>query len=249
MIIEHQITSVTDFIEKLGPLFTQYRKLWFRGHPDNINYRLAPSVYRPPFSPDRESILMDTFKSKAVPYLDHKPNSYWEWLFIMQHHALPTRLLDWSESPLIALAFAVQQRNEKNIGTGASVWLLNPVELNKKQRFIRNTDIIPNINEAETIQNMFKKNSNDEPEYPVAIIGPLNTQRIIAQKGVFTLFPIKGIDVMENLSSNEDFLIKFNIEESDIIDIATQLYKLGITENSLYPGLDSIAKEIREEMR
>ncbi|MCB5383968.1 FRG domain-containing protein [Blautia glucerasea] len=51
------------------------------------------------------------------------------WLTMMQHYGLPTRLLDWSESPLVALYFAL---SEKKDDIDAAVWIMNPMKLNKK---------------------------------------------------------------------------------------------------------------------
>lgn len=52
------------------------------------------------------------------------------WLTLMQHYGLPTRLLDWSESPLVALYFALS--SDEDAKTDAAVWVLNPMRLNKK---------------------------------------------------------------------------------------------------------------------
>lgn len=82
-------------------------------------------------------------------------------------------------------------------------------------------------------------------DYPVAIIGPQNTDRIIAQRGVFTLFPNKDSFTMESLSSAEKFLVKIVIPESDIKPISEALYYIGITESTLFPELDSISKELK----
>lgn len=52
------------------------------------------------------------------------------WLTLMQHYGLPTRLLDWSESPLVALYFALS--SDEDAKADAAVWVLNPMKLNKK---------------------------------------------------------------------------------------------------------------------
>lgn len=248
---EHNIQSIPDLLGKLETLFESNNTIWFRGHPENEEYRLGPSIHRGVFSPENEKILMDMFKSKAVPYLDHQPQTYWEWLFLMQHHSVPTRLLDWTESALIGLAFAVQERNEKHIGKGAALWCLKPNELNNKLPFrsMKDSNFIPNINENDIVDNSYNIEAEVTPQYPVAIIGPQNSKRIIAQKGVFTLFPSRGKVMMEDMDGNGDFLIKFNIEEKHVEPIAEQLYKLGITESSLYPDLVSVAKEISKEFK
>src|SRR5690606_36926394 len=59
-----------------------------------------------------------------------QPRDDWEWLFLMQHYGVPTRLLDWTDSPLVALFFAVY--NVDRDDRDASLWVLLPAALNRQ---------------------------------------------------------------------------------------------------------------------
>jgi type I restriction enzyme M protein len=50
--------------------------------------------------------MLEKFKREAIPYLTIKPNDDWDWLALAQHHGLPTRLLDWTQNPLVAVGIA-----------------------------------------------------------------------------------------------------------------------------------------------
>jgi type I restriction enzyme M protein len=95
---------------------------WIKNDSDMVVYRgvskksydLIPSVGRL-VETDPESIvhieehLFSEFKRRAPAFLDTQPTSDWEWLCLAQHHGLPTRLLDWTTNPLVALYFAVEK--------------------------------------------------------------------------------------------------------------------------------------------
>lgn len=240
---EKSIHSVSEYIDAVTSLKSQHDRLWFRGHPSGA-YTLQPTVYRPPYNWQKEVPLLHQFKARGARFISAPPESDVEWLFIMQHHAAPTRLLDWSENALVALAFAIQYHKEKHAGNDANVWCLDPKKLNDNIRYPGlDREPIPNICASKDLQSMFE---SPQQNYPVAIIGPQNTDRIIAQRGVFTLFPNKDSFTMETLDRADSFLYKIIIPEADISKISEDLYYIGMTESTLFPELDSISRELRK---
>jgi hypothetical protein len=249
---EKEIKSVTDFIKEINEFKKDKRKVWYRGHSEH-SYKLEPSIYRKPFSAKSEDELTNQFKSRAVPYLSIAPNTenYWEWLFIMQHYKIPTRLLDWSESALVALAFAVIYRdNKKRIGNnqGAHVWCLDPLKLNSKFNLL-DKETVPNITENQDAKNICAKGTvphTGELDTPVAVYGPQNNRRIVGQKGVFTVFPSNNNFQFDDKIA--DMGLKLVIKtEDNVKSIAAELYDLGISESMIFPELDSISSEIKRE--
>lgn len=99
---------------------TYLDKTWiFRGVP-NKEFKLVPNIGRRgvrknpktgknlPYDVNEGSKCLEQFIREARTHLPYEPRSNLEWLAIAQHHGMPTRLLDWSESPLIAAFFAVK---------------------------------------------------------------------------------------------------------------------------------------------
>src|SRR5215212_1108543 len=84
----------------------------------SVQYPLIPKIGRivPPESigsrEANEKEILRLFKERALRFLDFMPSTDWEWLAIGQQYGLPTRLLDWTENPLVACYFAVQEPSE-----------------------------------------------------------------------------------------------------------------------------------------
>src|SRR5205807_197229 len=98
------LEAYISFIERLrsrrkGPL-------WYRGC-GRVSHQLKPSLYRHKGSNTiedlmkLEKLLLARFQQRSIPFLSRSISDTWEWLFLMQHYGVPTRLLDWSESPLM----------------------------------------------------------------------------------------------------------------------------------------------------
>lgn len=254
--------SVSEYLNHINGVFNSERieKMWYRGQSKvNDRYKLQPSIYREVDHQYLEYDLFLRFKAKGVPFLKYKPETDWDWLFLMQHYGVPTRLLDWSEDALIALAFAVEKRTTRDkYSEDACVWLLNPFGLNKQFNAFRDYKFIPNV-EEERIKEHFGMKPKHlltggamyNMQHPIAVIGSMNSDRIISQKGVFTLFPQPSADLkpLEETDNNEQFLYKIIIKKDSIEGVKQELTRFGINENSLYPGLDSIAIEIERELK
>jgi hypothetical protein len=161
-----------------------------------------------------EYSILQKFKQRAAPYLSTQPQSDWEWLALAQHHGLPTRLLDWTTNPLVALFFAVDGNDGSN--DGIVFCYHHPIPA------ISILDIPDPF--VETELHLY------EPRH----ISP----RIAAQFSVLTAEP----DV-EN-PRNESKLSEWTIAGDRTNLIRKRLGQLGITRASLFPGLDGIAQDL-----
>jgi len=248
-----QIKTVNEFIDEVTKFRTGRTKVWYRGHSEN-NYKLEPSIYRQPFTPAAEQELYSQFKSRAISYVKNVPtgsNEYWEWLFLMQHYKLPTRLLDWTESALVALAFAVifrdNEKKREKAEEGAHIWCLDAKMLNSKFNWLEN--VIPNITENPHAQEICRRDyvpTQGTMSLPVAVYGPQNNPRIVGQKGVFTVFPARENFQFDDYigSMGTKLIIKSDV---NVRKISNELFALGVSESMIYPELDSISSEIKRE--
>lgn len=221
--------------------------VWFRGQ-DRSEWGLIPSIARPGGNLEAELTTIKRFKQSAVAYLAHRPQSGaqgdWEWIFLMQHHRAPTRLLDWSESPLVALFFAIQ--NPAHDDTTAAIWCLDPIALNKVAGHNRTfafdilafgidpqlDDYLPDrVNEKVSKLN------------PVAAIGPRNSARMVAQAGTFTVIHAEAMPI-ETIDEGRA-VWRYIIPSEAKSGLREELKILGISNHSLFPDLDRVADLVK----
>lgn len=127
---EIELHSIGALIEKLQEDINDYvSPVWFRGQAVS-SWALEPKLMRIDPLPS-ETYYLNRFKQDASIILPHRPSGEFEWMFLMQHYGVPTRLLDWSESPLTGLYFAINGHLDED----GALYILLPSELNKKSNY------------------------------------------------------------------------------------------------------------------
>ena len=253
MLFDKKISRFSDMLRDLG-LQSERRSnapFWFRGC-TNKDYQLVPSIGRPPYTVERERALLDAFKQNAIQFLKQRPASEWEWLFWARHHDLPTRLLDWTESPLVGLYFATHSLDEidKNDDKDGVLWFLLPTVLNSYANITRSDRELPIFEEGdEDLGNYLPANlKGDARMKPVAGIAVRYSERMQAQHSVFTVThrdqtPIE--DVVDS-GGRKRHIGRYVVPSGAKEQIRAELTTLRVTRLSIFPELDNVAKLARE---
>lgn len=241
----------------------QEREWWFRGH-GRSSFALLPSLYR---SIDdvgdalaMEGRLLREFdnRSRTVPGAGGTRDA-WETLFLMQHHRVPTRLLDWSRNLLIAAYFAVHDEGAWNDDADPPcVYVFNS--------YSWNTSVLGTAGVAGSLGPMTELNEGSMASYApratgapigppqenaVAISGPEFAPRIVAQRGVFTVFGTKppeankSLEEQDELMPGDSSLCRFTLEGSES-DWKQALQIVGIGAFTAFPDLDGLATELKD---
>lgn len=246
MKLEKMITSISDLIQEIRHArHSSPKVIWFRGQ-GSADWQLLPGLIREDFRIS-EGTLLSRFKQSAAMLIGNRPSNEFDWIFLMQHYGVPTRLLDWSENPLVALYFAVEGSSSEMRAIDASVWMLRPSELNKHAHISDRSegDYIPSFDDEEVsgYSTSSVRQSQRIQLYPIATIATRNNPRIQAQSGTFTIHhndrsPIEKIGDGKHC---QKFLIPSSAKEK----IMEELLILGVNRFSLFPEMDSIGRMLR----
>ncbi|HEY1754415.1 MAG TPA: FRG domain-containing protein [Bryobacteraceae bacterium] len=253
--VEYDVSGISDLLEALPKIYGRTKAgkpktVWFRGHASHA-WHLEPSLSRQGKLED-ELKLMKHFKQNAFQFLSAPPQSESEWIFLMQHYAIPTRLLDWTENPLVALYFACQDFPARR-KPAAAVWCLYPQELNKISGVVLTPqDDIPAFGEEDELEDYLpsRVRIGNAQKTPLAIIAARRFDRVYAQKGVFTIQhrEVHRLEELQDAAGEQPHLVKLKIPRNAVKRLTKEIALLGVNKLMIFPQLDNAAAHVMETL-
>ena len=241
-------------------------ELWFRGQ--GPYYDLMPSILRNMkiiadqfgrkritegfsqsnrYAYPNQFTMVEEFKNKSAHLFKTSPGNTFEWLCIMQHYGIPTTLLDWTIDPMIALFFATDVPDEeinrriKEEEYGAEFWILPPAKLNSHSQFCDQNRV---FSSNDKYVDAFLK--GDANLAPIAAMAPHIEERLILQKGNFTIQGsiLRPLNMMWHHKSG--FIYKIEIPAEDMRNIKEHLKCFGHTHDYYYPNDETKYASIKQ---
>ena len=239
-------SAFMDFIEEVehakARLGCSNTGAFYRGH-SKSTYKLIPSIFRENYSSSMEHNLYVDCYARGNHLIGNSRNS-WEFLSIMQHFGIPTRLLDWSECLSIALFFAISRSHIDPV-----IWIINPFKLNLANKISDTHRIVTiGLDDFPDYERCFVRlKDKDDWCYQNSIFLqiPWTEGRIRNQKGFFT--------VHANSKPVEESCKKYvrcvPIKKDAINGVKKFLEYAGVNENVLYPDIDGFGRFLKNRYK
>jgi hypothetical protein len=258
---EPTISSLSEFTELVNSIRAEWEfepddvcRPWFRGQ-QRKHWELVPSIVRiGGFDRETEDNIREEFATRApaLSRFEPLPTNDWDLYFLMQHYGAPTRLLDWTESPVIALYFAVRD----NPGYyDSAIWMLNTYELNR--RVTKIGEVV-----SPSAQGVSKKDANRVvpwlperwtskkiPEFPLAIFPTHIARRISSQRACFTIHGSTKVGFSQFARGKNSCLSKIVIPGRSVKNIRLSLEQIGIDDTTIFPDLEGLGRALTTSYR
>lgn len=234
------------FVDSWNPEIMRHRSPYvFRGLSDE-SYELSTRLMRLGGNyANLEKHLLRNFRKYALSDVP-KEDSFWKWLAIAQHHGLPTRLLDWTFSPLVAAHFATCDLERYDVD--GAIWCVNFIETNKllpkKLQHLLDIDGALNLTIEmldKAVSSLTEFDSLALESFVVFLDPPSLDERIVHQYALFSMMSSSRSLLNDWLKLRPRLFRKIIIPARLKWEIRDKLDKANITERTLFPGLDGLA--------
>jgi len=224
----------------------RYRSSFAYRGVDSADFKLETSLMRIN-NPTMEPHLLRNFNKYARSTIKDNQNN-WELLAMAQHYGLPTRLLDWSFSPYVALHFATSDINK--FKEDGAIWCLDIIKvheklpskfrnaLKKEDSYVFTVDMLDNVTKD---LNAFDSAKVNEEDFIICLEPPSIDERIVNQYAMFTLMTNANRKLDDWLEHYPEYYKKIIIPSSLKLEIRDKLDQANINERVIYPGLQGIS--------
>ena len=219
----------------------------FRGAP-RTSHGLETSLQTGAFE-RREIHLLSSFRKYAVAREVYR-DWVWNWLSLAKHHGLPTRLLDWTYSPYVAMHFATH--NFKDFENDSAIWCVDYAKTNellpkalRKELESEDANIFTAemLNRVATTLQEFDALSHDE--FVVFFEPPSLDERIVNQFALFSIPSSATLKLEELLRHRKGAYRRIIIPAALKWEVRDKLDQANITERVLFPGLDGLSQWLK----
>ena len=193
----------------------------------------------------REQSLLRNFRKYAHRNATQR-DSLWNWIALAQHHALPTRLLDWSFSPFVALHFATVNRAEWN--RDSMVWYVDCVKIKnhlptKLQRLLKreDSDVLTAEMLDEVAPTLAALEALSKKPFLAFFEPPSLDDRIMNQAALLSVSSRADLSVSRWLYEHQELFHRIVIPAKLKQEIRDKLDQANINERILFPGLDGLS--------
>jgi hypothetical protein len=242
------VNTTGELISAVGSLAPSFGRseYWFRGHNRQREFSLVASAFRGR-DPVQERQLALRFYAGAVGRTANCPtqDDFGSWLVLMRHYGLPTRLLDWTRSLVVAAYFAILHQP---LDEDAAIWLLVPERLNQRvQPPLEGIALLNGGNTNSVIRPITEAAFQDVrcEGGPYAVLSQDLDMRVLVQSGAFTIHT--SGEPLEELPKADEFLARFDIPARQRQTFRDELWAMGAKRSLLFPDLQHLAIELAEE--